>query len=109
MSSKKSKERVILEERLIKYGLNPLAPEFNNLGRLALKKKVKEIYQLKKVSDSDEKVSDNDKKVADNEEKTADNHEKVADSNKKVVDNKPLKDENKTLKDENKALKDAVK
>jgi hypothetical protein len=43
MSSNKSKERLILEERLVKYGFDTKSPEFSKLGRLSLKKKVKDI------------------------------------------------------------------
>jgi rubrerythrin len=84
MSSKKSKERAVLEERLVNYGFDPKSPEFSKLGRLALIKKVKEIYQLKK-----EAVSSNKEAISDNKEAISDNKEAIK---KLEQDNKKLKD-----------------
>jgi rubrerythrin len=79
--SKKSKERQLLEERLVKCRHNPL--EFSNLGRNALKKKVHELEV--KVTKAPTEVSNI----------SSDNKEAVS-SNKEA---KKLEKENNKLKD----------
>ena len=87
--SKKSKERELLDERLVKCGYNP--QDFSNLARNALKKKVHEL---------EVKVADNkEAKVAppnDNKEATNDNKKSISSDNKEL---KKLEKENKKLKD----------
>jgi vacuolar-type H+-ATPase subunit I/STV1 len=87
---KKSKERAVLEERLVKYGFDPKYPEFSNLGRTALRKKVEEMKK--------EAVSSNKEAIPDNKESISDNKEAI----------KKLEQENKKLEQENKKLKDIV-
>ena len=88
--SKKSKERAVLEERLVKYGFDPKYPEFSNLGRTALRKKVEEIYKMKK-----EAVSSNKEAISsDNKEAISSN---TISDNKEAI--KKLEQENNKLKD----------
>ena len=43
-AQEKSKSRLKFEARLVKYGLDPLSPEFSNLGTKELERKVQYIY-----------------------------------------------------------------
>ena len=65
--SKKSKERTVLEEELLNM-VSTEYPEFSNLGRTALRKKVEEIYKMKKESNIKEAVSSNKEAISDNKE-----------------------------------------
>jgi hypothetical protein len=60
MSSKKSRERELLEERVKKCGLDPNEPEFSNLGRTALRNKVYQLEAMVKAKQSNEVKASND-------------------------------------------------
>ena len=62
----------MLEERLAKYRFDPKSPEFSNIGRTALRKKVEEIYRLWKEKSDEQKIPNehNEDKSKDKKPKT---------------------------------------
>jgi hypothetical protein len=75
----KSTTRLKFEAILVKYGLDPLAHEFSNLGTKELERKVQEIYRLKKELHETKDISETKNtsdEVKANDEVKSDNLEK---------------------------------